>query len=75
MILYADCPVKFNRSMRLLARHMGYSLNQRGLFTGVVRDPKNQQRKTTGSYTQYLSTHSVANLRGNDRRDIDCIAY
>lgn len=44
----ADCSVKFNRSMRLLARHLGYSLNQRGLYTGVVRDPKNQQKITEG---------------------------
>ncbi|KAJ7574847.1 DNA polymerase lambda [Mycena floridula] len=30
----------FNRSMRLKARRMGYSLNQRGLYEGVVRDPR-----------------------------------
>ncbi|KAJ3749842.1 Nucleotidyltransferase [Lentinula detonsa] len=35
----------FNRSMRLLANKMGYSLNQRGLYAGVVRDPRNRTVK------------------------------
>ncbi|GMK59721.1 hypothetical protein CspeluHIS016_0803270 [Cutaneotrichosporon spelunceum] len=30
----------FNRSLRLYARKQGYSLNQRGLFRGVIRDRK-----------------------------------
>ncbi|KAH9476829.1 DNA polymerase lambda [Psilocybe cubensis] len=35
----------FNRAMRLKANHMGYSLNQRGLFGGVVRDPSDRRKK------------------------------
>ncbi|KLT43747.1 hypothetical protein CC85DRAFT_243627 [Cutaneotrichosporon oleaginosum] len=35
----------FNRSLRLYARKQGYSLNQRGLFRGVIRDRKGN--KTT----------------------------
>ncbi|CAE6359952.1 unnamed protein product, partial [Rhizoctonia solani] len=38
----------FNRSMRLLARKSGMSLNQRGLFQGVVRDPKTQRKTNNG---------------------------
>lgn len=30
----------FNRSMRLKARHLGYSLNQRGLYENLIRDKK-----------------------------------
>ncbi|KAJ7628647.1 hypothetical protein FB45DRAFT_918865 [Roridomyces roridus] len=36
----------FNRAIRLKANVMGYSLNQRGLFEGVVRDPNDRQVKT-----------------------------
>ncbi|KXN90758.1 DNA polymerase lambda [Leucoagaricus sp. SymC.cos] len=36
----------FNRAMRLKANKMGYSLNQRGLFSGVVRDLKDSRIKT-----------------------------
>ncbi|KAF8339275.1 DNA polymerase lambda [Amanita rubescens] len=36
----------FNRAMRLKARVMGYSLNQRGLFSGVVRDTHDARVKT-----------------------------
>ncbi|KAI0087507.1 Nucleotidyltransferase [Irpex rosettiformis] len=35
----------FNRSMRLKANKMGYSLNQRGLYKDVIRDPSNRQKK------------------------------
>ncbi|GHJ86075.1 hypothetical protein NliqN6_2477 [Naganishia liquefaciens] len=35
----------FNRSLRLFARRNGYSLNQRGLYKGTVRDEKG--KKTT----------------------------
>ncbi|KAK1150184.1 hypothetical protein N8T08_000086 [Aspergillus melleus] len=37
----------FNRSMRLLARKKGMRLNQRGLYTDVLRGPK-QVKLTTG---------------------------
>jgi len=36
----------FNRSMRLKANKMGYSLNQRGLFAGVVRSLEDRTIKT-----------------------------
>ncbi|TFY61660.1 hypothetical protein EVG20_g6972 [Dentipellis fragilis] len=36
----------FNRSLRLKANKMGYSLNQRGLFAGVVRSTENKMIKT-----------------------------
>ncbi|EJU00591.1 Nucleotidyltransferase [Dacryopinax primogenitus] len=35
----------FNRSIRLLAHKKGYSLNQRGLYGGIIRD--NKRRKMT----------------------------
>ncbi|KIL64316.1 hypothetical protein M378DRAFT_163339 [Amanita muscaria Koide BX008] len=35
----------FNRAMRMKARVMGYALNQRGLFAGVVRDPHDRSKK------------------------------
>ncbi|TFK29191.1 hypothetical protein FA15DRAFT_664515 [Coprinopsis marcescibilis] len=35
----------FNRAMRLKANVMGYSLNQRGLFAGVIRDPRDRRVK------------------------------
>ena len=38
--------VQFNRSMRLKANKMGYSLNQRGLFAGVVRSIGDRTVKT-----------------------------
>ena len=36
---------KFNRAMRFKASAMGYSLNQRGLFGNVVRDPRDRRIK------------------------------
>ncbi|KAI0296983.1 hypothetical protein B0F90DRAFT_1669646 [Multifurca ochricompacta] len=36
----------FNRSLRQKANVMGYSLNQRGLFAGVVRSPEDRTIKT-----------------------------
>ncbi|KAG8824690.1 hypothetical protein FRC19_001270 [Serendipita sp. 401] len=38
----------FNRSMRLLANKKGMSLNQRGLYDGVVRDPKTRLKTAVG---------------------------
>ncbi|KAG9125877.1 hypothetical protein FRC07_005817 [Ceratobasidium sp. 392] len=43
-----DLEIQFNRSMRLLARKKGMSLNQRGLFKGVIRDPKTQKKHNEG---------------------------
>jgi DNA polymerase lambda len=39
-LLYFTGNAHFNRSMRLYARKKGYSLNQRGLFRGVMRNRK-----------------------------------
>ncbi|KAG8696623.1 hypothetical protein FRC09_008354 [Ceratobasidium sp. 395] len=45
---YPPTDIQFNRSMRLLARKKGMSLNQRGLFKGVIRDPKTQKKHNEG---------------------------
>ncbi|ESK89489.1 dna polymerase lambda [Moniliophthora roreri MCA 2997] len=45
-LLYYTGDDIFNRSMRLKANKMGYSLNQRGLYQGVVRDVRNRTIKT-----------------------------
>lgn len=40
--------------MRLKANVMGYSLNQRGLFGGVVRDPRDRRKKlNTGEISDH----------------------
>lgn len=39
---------QFNRSLRLKANVMGYSLNQRGLFAGVIRNPSDRRQKLDG---------------------------
>ena len=33
--------------MRYKANHLGYSLNQQGLFNNIVRDPRNRTVKTS----------------------------
>ncbi|KXN90759.1 DNA polymerase lambda [Leucoagaricus sp. SymC.cos] len=45
-LLYYTGDDIFNRAMRLKANKMGYSLNQRGLFSGIVRDLKDSRIKT-----------------------------
>lgn len=37
--------------MRYKANVMGYSLNQRGLYSGVVRDPQDRRIKTNKGYS------------------------
>ncbi|KAF8602211.1 Nucleotidyltransferase, partial [Ceratobasidium sp. AG-I] len=49
-LLYFTGDDLFNRSMRLLARKKGMSLNQRGLFEGVIRDPKTQNKLGKGEW-------------------------
>ncbi|KNZ71918.1 DNA polymerase lambda [Termitomyces sp. J132] len=44
-LLYYTGDDIFNRAMRMKANVLGYSLNQRGLFGGVVRDPRNRRVK------------------------------
>ncbi|EIN05107.1 Nucleotidyltransferase, partial [Punctularia strigosozonata HHB-11173 SS5] len=46
-LLYYTGDDIFNRSMRLKANKMGWSLNQRGLFANVVRDPRDRRVKMT----------------------------
>ncbi|OCH87702.1 hypothetical protein OBBRIDRAFT_837179 [Obba rivulosa] len=44
-LLYYTGDDIFNRSMRLKANVMGYALNQRGLFAGVIRNPSDKRQK------------------------------
>ncbi|KIJ18088.1 hypothetical protein PAXINDRAFT_71726 [Paxillus involutus ATCC 200175] len=44
-LLYYTGDDIFNRAMRLKANVLGYSLNQRGLYAGVVRDPRDRRVK------------------------------
>ncbi|KAI0758829.1 hypothetical protein C8Q74DRAFT_1209393 [Fomes fomentarius] len=44
-LLYFTGDDIFNRSLRLKANKMGYSLNQRGLYAGVIRDPNDRKKK------------------------------
>lgn len=44
-LLYYTGDDIFNRAIRLKANSLGYSLNQRGLFAGVVRDPRDRRVK------------------------------
>ncbi|KAF8548405.1 hypothetical protein OG21DRAFT_1423134 [Imleria badia] len=44
-LLYYTGDDIFNRAMRLKANKHGFSLNQRGLYAGVVRDPHDRQKK------------------------------
>ncbi|EGO20224.1 hypothetical protein SERLADRAFT_452929 [Serpula lacrymans var. lacrymans S7.9] len=44
-LLYFTGDDIFNRAIRLKANVLGYSLNQRGLYHGVVRDPRDRRIK------------------------------
>lgn len=44
-LLYYTGDDVFNRALRLKANHMGYSLNEKGLWEGVIRDPSNRSKK------------------------------
>ncbi|KAG6826943.1 hypothetical protein H0H92_013820 [Tricholoma furcatifolium] len=44
-LLYYTGDDIFNRAIRMKANVLGYSLNQRGLFEGVVRDPRDRRVK------------------------------
>ncbi|KAF4588723.1 hypothetical protein EYR40_010277 [Pleurotus pulmonarius] len=50
-LLYYTGDDIFNRAMRYKANVMGYSLNQRGLYSGVVRDPHDRRIKTNKGYS------------------------
>ncbi|THH33346.1 hypothetical protein EUX98_g800 [Antrodiella citrinella] len=44
-LLYYTGDDIFNRSMRMKANRMGYSLNQKGLFANVIRNPSDRREK------------------------------
>ena len=53
--------LQFNRAMRMKANVLGYSLNQRGLYAGVVRDPCNRRVKVSaGAYPLHMPTRFVS---------------
>ncbi|KAF8651065.1 hypothetical protein AX16_004928 [Volvariella volvacea WC 439] len=55
----------FNRAMRLKANVLGYSLNQRGLFAGVVRDPHDRRVKlNTGSIIASETEEEIFKILG-----------
>ncbi len=43
--LQGDPSSQFNRTIRYKAGAMGYSLNQRGLYSNVIRDSGDRKRK------------------------------
>ncbi len=47
---------QFNRAMRLKANVMGYSLNQRGLFGNVVRNPRDRRVKYNNGMCPMFNT-------------------
>jgi len=55
----------FNRSLRLKANKMGYSLNQRGLYEGVVRNPRKRSEKfNTGSLVASKTEKEIFDILG-----------
>ncbi len=52
--IVADLYFEFNRSMRLKANKMGYSLNQRGLYSGVIRNPSDTRQKLNDGESYHL---------------------
>ncbi|KAH9060656.1 hypothetical protein EDB87DRAFT_1614601 [Lactarius vividus] len=55
----------FNRSLRLKANKMGYSLNQRGLFEGVVRSLEDRAIKTnTGNVIASETEEEIFRILG-----------
>jgi len=64
-LLYYTGDDIFNRAMRFKANKMGYSLNQRGLYSGVVRDPKDRRVKTnTGSLIASETEKEIFDILG-----------
>jgi len=55
----------FNRAMRLKANALGYSLNQRGLFGDVVRDPHDRRIKmNAGKLVASETEEEIFNILG-----------
>jgi len=64
-LLYYTGDDIFNRAMRFKANKMGYSLNQRGLFQGVVRDPHDRRIKTnTGNIIASETEEEIFKILG-----------
>ncbi|KII94194.1 hypothetical protein PLICRDRAFT_419236 [Plicaturopsis crispa FD-325 SS-3] len=64
-LLYYTGDDIFNRAMRLKASTLGYSLNQRGLFGGVIRDPRNRTIKlSTGTLVASETEQEIFKILG-----------
>jgi len=57
----------FNRSLRLKARKNGMTLNQRGLYGGVVRDIRDPSKKTISERFSFCLQVSCLRLRRRER--------
>ncbi|KZT19878.1 hypothetical protein NEOLEDRAFT_1141515 [Neolentinus lepideus HHB14362 ss-1] len=64
-LLYYTGDDIFNRAMRYKANTMGYSLNQRGLYAGVVRDTHDRTKKTnTGNIIASETEEEIFRILG-----------
>ncbi|KAJ7270618.1 hypothetical protein B0H12DRAFT_1208638 [Mycena haematopus] len=64
-LLYYTGDDIFNRAMRYKANRLGYSLNQKGLFAGVVRDPRNRTIKfNTGNIVASETEEEIFHMLG-----------
>ncbi|KAJ7832829.1 hypothetical protein B0H13DRAFT_236665 [Mycena leptocephala] len=64
-LLYYTGDDIFNRAMRYKANRLGYSLNQKGLFAGVVRDPRNRMVKlNTGNIVASETEEEIFHMLG-----------
>ncbi|KZT39578.1 hypothetical protein SISSUDRAFT_1045456 [Sistotremastrum suecicum HHB10207 ss-3] len=51
---------------------MGYSLNQRGLYKGVVRDPRDRNKKLSpGTLMDGLSEKEIFDILGEDPSNLN----
>ncbi|KAG6844101.1 hypothetical protein H0H87_009776 [Tephrocybe sp. NHM501043] len=55
----------FNRAIRMKAGVLGYSLNQKGLFGGVVRDPRDRRVKLNAGACRLVRSSISDALTGN----------
>ncbi|WWC91862.1 uncharacterized protein L201_006809 [Kwoniella dendrophila CBS 6074] len=62
-LLYFTGNEVFNRSMRLYARKTGFSLNQRGLYKGVIRG-KDGLKQTEGELVASQTEHDIFDALG-----------
>ncbi|KAJ7800816.1 DNA polymerase lambda [Mycena olivaceomarginata] len=64
-LLYYTGDDIFNRAMRYKANRLGYSLNQKGLHAGVVRDPRNRLVKfNTGNIVASETEEEIFHMLG-----------